>query len=208
MNKISFSQLERARQNPIAFAKSLADDKGGTGRYSKYMAWQNSVFHYHKNRGDLAKAIKYFESTFLKNFADNAANQVEREDWILELQAYTKDETKKRLTYVEHKKRLSIAMNSELRLGGELPLIKMNNKGGYSVYFFSRDDNEWEDELRFPILQSYIATTLYNVALNEVEVGVYSIPKQKHLQRSYSRKEVRIALDELDEVGSQIASAL
>ena len=68
------------------------------------MAWQLAVHRYHKEKGNLSKAVNYFETTFMRNFADNFKNTTERENWILELQAYSTDDIKKRLTFVEHKK--------------------------------------------------------------------------------------------------------
>lgn len=208
MNKISFSQLESARENPSAFAKSLDNPDGSAPRFSKYMSWQLAVFKYHKERSILSKAIKYFEEMFLKNFSDNAKNRIEREEWIEQLDAYAKDESKKKLIYIEHKKRISIPLTNKIRLGGELPLIKMNNKLGYSVYFFSRKDTLWEDELRFPIIQNYISKTLYNVDLSEVEVGVYSLDLKKHLQTVYKLTEVQDALIELASIGNAVSLAL
>lgn len=208
MNKISFSQLESARRNPAAFAKALTNPSGSNARFSKFMAWQLAVNRYHKEKGDLSKAVNYFETTFMRNFADNPKNASEREDWILKLQAYSTDNIKRKLTYVEHKKRVNIPLTSKVRLGGELPLIKMNSNGGYSIYFFSREDTDWEGELRFPVIQNYVALTLYNVELNEVEVGVYSLDSQKHLQRSFIKKEVDEAEKELKEIGKAVSLAL
>ena len=136
MKKISFNQLESARKSPKAFAKSLDNPDGSTPRFSKFMAWQLAVFEYHKQKSNISKAISYFESLFSRNFADNPKNKIEKEEWIEQLEAYTLDEVKKKLIYVEHKKRISIPLTGKIRLGGELPLIKMNNRLGYSVYFF------------------------------------------------------------------------
>lgn len=208
MNKISLSQLESARKNPAAFAKSLSSASSGTPRFSKFMAWQLAVHRYHKEKSDLSKAINYFEATFMRNFADNRKNESEKEQWILELQAYSADDIKRKLTFVEPKKRISIPLTSKVRLGGELPLIKMNNKGGYSIYFFSRENSLWEDELRFPIVQNYVASTLYNVDLDEVEVGVYSLDLKKHLHRSYTQKQVDEAEKELRAIGTAVSLAL
>lgn len=208
MNKISFSQLESARKNSAAFAKSLNAPSGSTPRFSKFMAWQLAVSCYHKERGNLSKATNYFEATFMRNFAATSKNTVERENWILDLQAYSTDDIKKKLTYVEHKKRISIPLTSKVRLGGELPLIKMNNKGGYSIYFFSRESTLWENELRFPVIQNYVASTLYGVDLSDVEVGVYSMDLKKHLQRSFTQKEVDDADKELKAIGKAVSLAL
>ena len=60
MTKISFSQLESARKNPTAFAKSLKDGDN-TIRFKKppkFTIWKNSIFNYHKEKNNLSKAIK------------------------------------------------------------------------------------------------------------------------------------------------------
>lgn len=84
----------------------------------------------------------------------------------------------------------------------------MNNKGGYSIYFFSKGNNLWEEELRFPVVQNYVSSILYNVDLSEVEVGIYSLDLQKHLQRTYSKKEVDDATKELNAIGKAVSLAL
>jgi hypothetical protein len=208
MKKISFSQLEIARKNPTAIATSLNSQVAGKGRFSKYMAWQYAVFYYHKQKGDLSKAITYFETMFQRHFKDNPKNERERKGYVEQLIAYAADERKHKLTYLEHKKRISIPLTGKLRLGGELPLIKMNDKYGYSVYFFSRKSAIWETELRFPIVQNFVAQTLYNVDLSEVEVGVYGLDLKKHVQLSYSTSEISDAVKELQSVGNAISAAL
>lgn len=208
MKKISFSQLEKARNNPKAFAKSLDNPDGSTPRFSKFMAWQLAVFEYHKQKSNISKAINYFDSLFSRNFANNTKNKIEKEEWIEQLEAYTLDEIKRKLICVEHKKRISIPLTGKIRLGGELPLIKMNNKLGYSVYFFSRSNTPWEDELRFPIIQNYISQVLYNVDLSEVEVGIYSLDSKKHFQNTYKLNEVQEALKELTAIGNAVSLAL
>lgn len=210
MNRISFNQLESARKNPTAFAKSLKDGSS-TIRFKKppkFTIWKNAVFFYHKEKNDLSKAINYFQNSFLKHYADNRKNEVECENWILELQAYANNEIKKDLTWFDKKVRAKISLTSKIELGGELPLIKMNNKGGYSIYFFSRESTLWEGELRFPVIQNYVASTLYNVDLNMVEVGVYSVDLRKHLQRSYSDNDVQDAVKELNAIGKAVSLAL
>jgi hypothetical protein len=208
MKKISFSQLESARKNPAAFGKSLSMPSTGTPRFSKYMAWQLAVYKYHKEKNNLSKAISYFESTFLRNFADNPKNSIEREQFIEQLRLYIENDKMKKLTFIENKKRINIPLTNKLRLGGELPLIKMNDKFGYSVYFFCRESATWETELRFPIIQNFVAKNLYNVDLSEVEVGVYSLDFKKHLQSTYSESDVQEAIKELNKIGNIVSLAI
>lgn len=210
MNKISFSQLESARKSPSAFAKSLND--GGnpfrSKKPAKFTIWKNAVFNYHKEKNNLSKAIKYFESSYLKHYVDNRKNVIECGTWIEDLHIYVNDEIERKLSTFDRKLRVSIPLTHKIKLGGELPLIKMNNKGGYSIYFFSRESTAWEGELRFPIIQYFVATSLYNVDLSEVEVGVYSLDFKKHLQMTYSASDVEDAIIELNSIGKAVSSFL
>lgn len=209
MKRIPFGQLEAARKNPTSFGKLLTSpEKENIPRFSKFMAWQLAVFNYHKEKNNISKALNYFETTFLRNFADNQKNEREREEYIEQLELYAKDDKRKNLTFIEHKKRINIPLTSNLRLGGELPLVKMNNNFGYSVYFFSRENTSWESELRFPIIQNFIAKSLYNVDLSEVEVGVYSLELKKHLQKTYSENDIQDATKELKMIGKLVSLAL
>jgi len=207
MTKFSISKLELARQNPTKFAKFLISDDSGVGaRFSKYMAWQLSVHKYHTTK-DLAQAINYFENTFRRNFADNPKNDRERETFIMTLQAYVANHSSLGLNYVEHKKRIAIVLSPKLRITGEVPLINLNNNFGYSAYFFTKDSTTWEAELRFPIVQNFIAN-FYGVDLSEVEVGVFGLDNEKHSQTTYSDQDVTDAEKELNAIGQTITSIL
>ncbi|WP_439483987.1 hypothetical protein [Cyclobacterium plantarum] len=207
MTKFSISKLESARQNPTQFAQTLKSDDSGSGaRFSKYMAWQLSVFKYHTTN-DLSQAINYFESTFRRNFAENPNNDRQREAFIMTLQAYATEHVKLGLTYVEHKKRIGIDLSQKLKITGEIPLIHLNSNSGYSAYFFTKDSTTWESELKFPIIQDYMAN-FYGVDLSEVEVGVFGIDNEQLSQITYSDQEVADAIKELNTIGQTIMSII
>lgn len=203
MTKFSISKLESARQNPTQFAQTLkSNDSGGGARFSKYMAWQLSVFKYHTTN-DLSQAINYFENTFRRNFADSPKNDRQREDFILTLQAYATEHDKLGLTYVEHKKRIGIDLSQKLKITGEIPLIHLNSNFGYSAYFFTKDSTTWESELKFPVIQDYMAN-FYGVDLSEVVVGIFGIDTEQHSQITYSDQDVVDAINELNRIGQTI----
>jgi len=210
MNKISYSQLESARNNPKVFANTLKSG-GNPIRFKKppkFTIWKNSIFDYHKKKNNLPEAINYFQNSFFKHYANNRKNVIERDNWVNEIQNYAQDEIKRKLTFCDKKVRTNIDLTNKLKLGGELPLIKMNYKGGYSVYFFSRENTLWENELRFPIIQNYVASTLYGVDLSDVEVGVYSLVQKKHLQKIFTQREIDEAEKELKAIGKVVSLAL
>ena len=207
MTKFSISNLESARQNPTQFAQSLkSKDEGWLGGKSKFSAWKYAVNEYHKSH-DLVKAINYFESTFTRWFADNKKNEREKQNWIQILESYTSEHSKRGLTYVEHKKRIRIVLSSKLSITGEIPIVNLNSSFGYAAYFFTKDSTTWESELKFPIIQDYIAN-FYGVDLSEVEVGIFSIDAEKLSQVTYSDQEVADAIKELRIIGQTITSII
>ena len=75
---------------------------------------------------------------------------------------------------------------------------------GYSAHFFTKDSTMWESELKFPIIQDYIAN-FYGVELSEIEVGVFGTDTQKLSQLTFSDQEVTDAKNELDTIGHTIS---
>lgn len=208
MSTIKFNQLEIARKNPTAFAESLSSGKGSSYGKSKYLTWQNAIHECHKHREDLSRAINYFENSFTKQFVNNAKNNAEKDQWIAEIDAYVKSHKKLKLVHIESRIRISASVIGTITVGGQIPIINMNGRGGYSVVLFKRDETPWGDELRFPLIQYYVATNLYNVDPSEVEVGVYAIDQQKHERRNYSATEIDTALKEMKKIGRAVIKVL
>ena len=158
MSKFSITQLETARQNPTLFANNLKATAGTKSTFfgrSKFTRWQDSVGEFHK-QNDLSKAINYLEKSF-SNRADNSKNRNEVIRFISSLDEYVNQFKKKEFTFLDRKKKIHIDLNAKVFISGQIPIIYMNNKGGFSIYFFSQSSSGWESELRFPIIQKYFA---------------------------------------------------
>lgn len=95
-----------------------------------------------------------------------------------------------------------------MELSGQAPIIYLNSRLTYSIYFFSKTSRNWEDELRFPIIQHYFAKEVYGVETSEIEVGIFALDVEKHLQKSYSKAEIKKAINELNSVGKIIVANL
>jgi len=209
MSKFSITQLETARKNPTQFANNLKDTAGvkpsffGRGKFTR---WQDSVGEFHK-QNDLSKAINYLEKSF-SNRADNSKNRNEVARFISSLDGYAGEFNKKGFTLLDRRKNIHIDLNSKVFISGQIPIIYMNTKGGFSVYFFSQIGIGWEGELRFPIVQKYFAETVYGVDLNKIEVGIFSTANDKFSQQTFSENEVNDADKELKKIGKVIYNIL
>ncbi|MEO8665936.1 MAG: hypothetical protein ABI462_10600 [Ignavibacteria bacterium] len=209
MKKFSITQLETARRNPKEFANNMKESAGTTPPFfgrGKLMRWQDSVSEFHK-QNDLAKAINYLGKTF-SNRADNAKNRKEVERFIVSLDAYVSQFKKKRFTIMDLRKKIHINLNSKVFISGQIPIIFMNIKGGFSIYFFVQGGLGWETELKFPILQKYFAEEIYGTDLDKIEVGIFSIGSDKFFQQTFTNDEIKEADIELKNIGKIIFDIL
>lgn len=209
MKSFSITKLETARKSPANFAALLKSPsaQGGFGK-SKYADWKNAIYYFHKTK-DLAKTLDYFEKFFQKHFKNNRANTKDFEKYTKLIETYVSECKNENLNFVEAKKSIDLLIiKDKLELTGQAPIIYLNNKLSYSIYFFTKTSKDWEDELRFPVIQNYFAKEVYGVDVSEIEVGVFTLDLGKHLQKSYSKTEIKKAVDELNSIGNTIVNNL
>ena len=209
MAKLSLTQIEVARKNPKAFAKLLKDKsrESNVFRYSKWMVWRNTVFHWHKTQ-DEAGSIIYLTNAWDRHFKQTAKNILEREKFIFKLQAYIANQSEEGYFFIESRKRISIPINLKLIITGEISIINMNNHSGYSLFFLVKDMFNWEYELRFPLIQNYFSETEYGVPLSDVEVGFYCFDIDEFICKSFSASEIKDAMNEIHQIGNAISTNL
>lgn len=47
----------------------------------------------------------------------------------------------------------------------------MKSAGGYYAYFVSLNNGVWRSELKFPIIQSFVAERVFKTNVEEIEAG-------------------------------------
>jgi|SRR5215213_2734976 len=209
MKSFSITKLETARKSPANFAALLKSPSAQSGfGKSKYADWKNAIYYFHKTK-DLAKTLDYFEKFFQKHFKNNRVNTKDFEKYTKLIENYVAECKNKSLTFIEAKKKIDfLIIKDKLELSGQAPIIYLNSRLNYSIYFFSKTSKDWEDELRFPIIQYYFAKEVYGVEASELEVGIFALDVEKHLQRSYSKNEIKKAIKELNSIGKIIVANL
>lgn len=212
MNKLSITSLERARVNPLKYGNAIKDgglENNYFGGRAKSVRWHDAVMVYH-NTGDIAKATLKLEHSF-SNRKNTRKNRRELEDLIIALDNYVNEHHEK--GYVHLDKRVSIKkqLTSQLLISGwACWLLNMKEGGGYSGYVITKDVDEinWMLELRYPIIQDYIANTLYGCKIEEVDVGVIDYTTGNHYTICFTQEDIDDALEELNEMGSIISVIL
>lgn len=209
IKNFSITQLETARKSPTNFAALLKSPPAQAvfGK-SKYADWKNAIYYFHKTN-DLVKSLDYFEKFFQKHFKNNRLNTKDFEKYTKLIESYVTEYKNKSFTFIEAKKKIDfLIVKDKLELSGQIPIIYLNNRLTYSIYFFSKTSKDWEYELRFPVMQHYFAKEVYGVDSSEIEVGIFALDVGKHLQKSYSKGEIKKANNELKSMGKIIVDNL
>ena len=208
MKKFSITQLEQVRKNPSAFANQLKSGITESGNFfgrARFLRWQDAVNDFHKTN-DLSKAIKYLENS-LSGYAENKKNSKIQEEFIESLIYYVDELEKNSYIYLKAET-LKIEINEKVMISGRVPLTYMNGSGGFSIHFFSRSNEDWEGELKFPILQKHFADNIFGTDIDKIQVGIYCITDNKFYATTYSSNEIEEADKELENIGDIMFSIL
>jgi hypothetical protein len=205
--KFSITQLEKARKSPFDFAKAL---KNGTSTssgfgYPKSLRWLNAIFKFHQ--GDINQAILSLEKGFSQR-KDTPKNRREVENFIEAISSYEINIKKKGLLFVKSREAITIEINSSLKITGIIPLIYMNPSNGFSAYFISKENEHWQTELKFPVVQNYIANEVFNCEISDVQIGYIDYYSGLFHDTIFTDKEIKSALKEVTAIGKLIMSNL
>ena len=200
--KVSHTKLENARKNPSGFKKQEASG-AGFFRLGQYRYWQFATRHYHDNGRD--DAFDYLERSFEEKFANNARNRKKLEEFQYKLDNYIKDFEELGNINIRRGVNISMDLGYSNTLSGEIAREDMKLDGRFEIFLFIKEEFNWEDELRFPLLQAHYAQT-YGVSYSYISVGVYSFENDQHISNVYSDVEVNSALNEVQNI-SRIISA-
>jgi hypothetical protein len=212
MKKFSISLLESARRNPILFSKSLKEGSSVSNQFGGgrpiSVRWLDAVGNYHRTR-DISLAITSLEKAFI-NRKDTPRNRKEVENLIFALENYVIEYNRLGYEHLEKAHSMQIILSPKVKITGWIWLLNMTSLGGRSGFIITKGiiDTSWQTELKYPIIQDYIANHIYGCELNQVAVGVIDYTSGHHSYYSYSKKEIDEALAELNSIGQNITSLL
>lgn len=191
--KIGFKALEKIRRNP----KSI-NDKGIAffGGRSKFVRWQDSIGRFHLSGENLNEAERYLESSFSR-LADNSLNKRDLKKYLDHLYNYDIDYKKINSQKIQFRTAFNFDLILNHTIGGQISRVDINTiEDGYSIYFFEKENDNWENELRFPLLQDFIAN-YFGCDNQDVNVGVYELINDRHSSTKFSKSEIEEAKAEM-----------
>lgn len=203
--KFSITDLEKARRNPAEFAKNLKNadpSENKHGGYPKTMRWLDAVCAFHQN-GDISEGFDKLEQG-LGGRKPTKKHRTELETLLTALNEYKGEVTKRKLSLIKSREKIRLNINSEVEVSGIVPLIFMKPASGFSAYFISLNNTAWRNELKFPVVQSFIAETVFKTNVEEIEVGYIDYLTGEFDETSFSASELVAAHQELNCIGETI----
>jgi len=206
MIRVSCSNLEDVRKNPTAYAQQLlADKKAGGGSYGMFQCWQSKVKEIHSNELSITEAIKSLQQRFM-SYADTSTNKKKQEYLLDRLKPYFEEFENKGYTYISSQKRVYWNIIPEVALTGLAPYI-VADENKFVAYFFTEQSITWENQLRFPLLQYYIAKNICNCEPSQLQIGFYCLNTLSFNLKIYSNEDIEDSIREAENIFRTINKA-
>lgn len=209
MLNISCSILEQVRQNPITYAQMLgtggALQKGGT--YGMFAYWQDTTKRMHQEGLTISEALKELSSIYHRRFEENVRNGQKQEVLYKGLVAYEKAFKAARLSFYNGKRRMQWPLVPEIQLTGLTPWVFKKGEMFHGC-FYSERSFHWQSELKYPLLQHYMAEHIIECDPKNLHVGLYFLDTQSFETRSYTTREISDAISEATSVFENVQAEI
>jgi len=184
MIKLALSNLERARINLSAVVQGMLQEKGPGGSQGFMSKWKTSVRDYHEKDREVDFSLKKLNDTLWQSFKETPANTTRRELFCNSFKEYARQFNELGLTVDKFQLNLNWPIIPEAKITGHSPfLCSMEDKP--VAYYFSELGGDWTKELKYPILQIFLAENFYKCDVDQVQIGVYNIKGKKFELKTY-----------------------
>ncbi len=196
MFKISLTELEEVRRDPVAYKKKRDGGAGFYPRKSVFLTLKRAIYEYHKNT-DALVAMNYLEDG-LESFKSRASCEKAVED----LQWYITEYQKLGWATFLKKHNISIPLSTHyldsLKVTGEIGRIDMHPNGTYAAWLFNKGAvGDWQNELRMPIIQNAIGVELGAPPVM-IHVGIYCFEDHTVNIHNFTNNDIRRAHLEME----------
>lgn len=72
----------------------------------------------------------------------------------------------------------------------------VSNENGYAAFVYTEISMPWQVQLKFPLIQYYLAENIFKCPAYEVEIGTYCLTTSSFDMRKYTTQEMESAISE------------
>lgn len=91
--------------------------------------------------------------------------------------------------------RINLKLLSDVLLGGNSPVLSSSDTRNMA-FSIQESSSSWVYELKYPIIQKYLAENYYKCKVDEVEIGVFNIHTTQFELKTFDNIEIENAIDE------------
>ncbi len=198
--RIRHIKLELIRKNPENYNTIV--NGNGQPRASMLRYWQFAARKYHQNDNDSKFAIKYLDDNLKSHFKPTTANISKILKLTNQLADYFTEYKKNKLNFYDSSNRISFDIGNGNFITGEI--FRIDKKGNnFYITLFYKEDEIWENELRFPLFQIYFSNIL-KCPFDQIFVGVFNYIKLEHEYNSFDENKLNESLSEVKEIFKKI----
>jgi len=167
-----------------------------------FQHWQEIAKKQHMKECGLGEALRQLEAAF-GHFADTPRNRDKQAYLMKEFLRYMRRYKTERFEFHEPRHQFRWPLIPQVRLTGLSPWVFQRDESFYA-YFCQEKQALWQDELKYPLLQRYMADDVLHCRLSRLQIGVYCL-EQGHFEfRRYTPLEVRTAVQEASQLFTDI----
>lgn len=164
--------------------------------------WQETAKKLHTGEFDLKGALRQLQSAF-GHFAATQRNRDKQIILLEEFARYIRQHKIDNFEFHESKRHFGWVLTPQVQLTGITPWVFIR-EGLYYAYFCQEKEMDWEGDLKYPLLQKYMADNIVHCRLSELHMGVYCLEKRKFKFKRYSQVEVRKAVQDATQLFTNI----
>lgn len=194
MLTVSCSVLENARKDPAFYVQSLLNGVERKGQQGMFSYWRSVARLIHEKQIEIGEAIGILENKFSR-FNPTAANKVKQNGLIESLIRYNREFLKNNFEFEKGGKRILWDIHNEVRLTGNTPWV-VKRKNQFYSFLYTEKDFDWTNELRFPLLQNYIAKEIAKCENSIMNIGIYNLENANFDFRVYDEEQIEDAISE------------
>lgn len=200
MIKLALSKLEAARKNPVLVARNMLEtETNGGGSQGFVSTFKTEIRNYHEKQLEVETACKNLEHKLWSTFKDSPTNNSRRERYIESFRNYADNFSAFNWGVDKFQLNLNWEIVPNVKLTGHSPFLCSTDD--YNVaYYFRETSDGWRNELRFPLLQIYLADNFFKCNVDQIRIGIYSIAEKKFDLYTYEDYELDNAFNEGKEV--------
>lgn len=194
MIDIRCSKLEDIRNRPDLHGKLLAlkqvlhESDNGPHAGGMNRKWKSSALEVH--HGATINPVYTHLENALSNFTSKECKD-KKQFYLDSFISYFQQLQSNKCHFKFGNKQVAwTALHPEVRLTGHAPWI-IQNGDKYNCYFIvERLFESWKNQLKYPLLQQYIAGNILKCDSQDVVIGIYSIMNQEFDLQQFSKKEL------------------